>query len=220
MYDSKVEEIVAATNSDNSTIWMGGFYQSWKYLRTIDRNLRRHLLFKSEITKVADEFLTRNIPPHWTKSFIRVGIHVRRGDVLSNHHTQFGYTTPNETYFERAMSYFVDKYSSRIQFIVASNDLSWCQEQFYKIIAKLNNGSSDSTNVVTFSASDFSKGEDLALLASCDHVIMSTGTFGWWSAWLAKGTTVYYSDWPRQGSALASKFKRDDFFPPHWIGMQ
>jgi len=29
--------------------------------------------------------------------------------------------------------------------------------------------------------------EDMALLAACDHIILSLGTFGWWAAWLGAG---------------------------------
>ncbi|KAH3835789.1 hypothetical protein DPMN_109153 [Dreissena polymorpha] len=31
---------------------------------------------------------------------------------------------------------------------------------------------------------------DMAVLSLCDHTIVSTGTFGWWAAWLAGGTTI------------------------------
>jgi len=48
---------------------------------------------------------------------------------------------------------------------------------------------------------------------------MTTGTFGWWGAWLANGTTVYYKNWPTAGSQLEAKIIRSDFFPPSWIAM-
>ena len=34
---------------------------------------------------------------------------------------------------------------------------------------------------------------DMALLSLCEHTVVSVGSFGWWSAWLANGVTVYYS---------------------------
>ena len=39
--------------------------------------------------------------------------------------------------------------------------------------------------------------DDFVLLQSCDHVIMTVGTFGWWAAWLTsqrRGTVMYYKD--------------------------
>jgi len=68
-------------------------------------------------------------------------------------------------------------------------------------------------------AVDHTAGEDMAIMAACDHAIMSTGSFGWWGAWLANGTTIYYGGWPKVGSTLEFMFNREDFFPPSWIAM-
>jgi len=243
VFDTRVEEFVIAA-PDNETIKMIGFYQSWKYTRTIERSLRQHFIFKPHIRQSVDRFLSDNIPPNWINSFVRIGVHVRRGDIMAPDKVSYGYTVPNRTYFVRAMKLLTDFYGPRIQFVVVSNDMTWCQEQFPLILTELLGESghlSDSWNStswnsttkqnstrdtkqlglhinVTYSTGR-SAGEDLALLSSCDHTIMSTGTYGWWAAWLAKGTTVYYADWPRNGSTLMSMFKRKDFFPPSWIGL-
>ncbi|KAJ8318966.1 hypothetical protein KUTeg_004057 [Tegillarca granosa] len=43
---------------------------------------------------------------------------------------------------------------------------------------------------------------DLSILAGCDHVIQTVGTFSWLAAWLAGGTSVYFQ-WPaREGSHI------------------
>jgi len=55
------------------------------------------------------------------------------------------------------------------------------------------------------------------VLSSCDHVIVSAGSFGWWAAWLANGTTIYYDKWPRNGTTLSAVFDREDYYPPHWV---
>jgi len=62
--------------------------------------------------------------------------------------------------------------------------------------------------------------QDLALIATCDHTIMSTGTYSWWASWLANGTTVYYTKFPRHGSPLSRYFKAANYFLPTWIGME
>ncbi|ESO06555.1 hypothetical protein HELRODRAFT_138004, partial [Helobdella robusta] len=62
-------------------------------------------------------------------------------------------------------------------------------------------------------------GHDLAILVMCHHNIISTGTFGWWGAWLNRGMTIFYQDWPKPNSTLASLFVKDEFFLPYWIGM-
>ncbi|XP_070211529.1 galactoside alpha-(1,2)-fucosyltransferase 1-like [Littorina saxatilis] len=63
---------------------------------------------------------------------------------------------------------------------------------------------------------------DLVVLGSCDHFIMSVGTFGWWAGWLTGGTVVYYKYPAKEGSKLRRKMNYDDhdFFPPNWIPME
>jgi len=65
-----------------------------------------------------------------------------------------------------------------------------------------------------------SPGVDLALLAACDAMIVSTGSFGWWAAWLVNRTTVYYDRWARVGSGFSREFDRSRYFPPRWIPLR
>jgi len=142
---------------------------------------------------------------------------------------KFGYTIPQWPYFEQAMLRFVkqqqgrEQQPGRVQFIVTSDSLDWVKTviDFTFIVDKLNRSTSASTRqevvVDVVHSEGHDSGFDLALLSVCDGVIMSTGTYGWWGAWLANKTTVYYRNWPRASSPLLKLFKRDDFFPPNWI---
>ncbi|KAK7095362.1 uncharacterized protein [Littorina saxatilis] len=57
----------------------------------------------------------------------------------------------------------------------------------------------------------------MGFLASCDHVIMTVGTFGWWAAYLSGGHVTYYDGYPRPGSEVAEGFDRNDFYLPDWV---
>ncbi|CAF4008239.1 unnamed protein product [Adineta steineri] len=47
----------------------------------------------------------------------------------------------------------------------------------------------------------FSSSEDLAILALCQHSIITSGSLGWWSAFLAGGNVTYHvSDMPNQST--------------------
>lgn len=70
---------------------------------------------------------------------------------------------------------------------------------------------------ITFCPEGQSPGQDLAILSLCNHTVVSAGTFGWWAAWLANGTTVYFDNWPRNGTKLDGKFDRRDYYPSHWV---
>lgn len=211
-YEQNIKtQVLNNTKTISRSIIVSGFRQSWRYAMPVERLLRDHFVFRKEIRMFVEEFLRDNVPSGWNEfGFIRVGIHVRRGDVTIDELAKRGYTVPSAAYFNGAMKYFTDRHS-RVQFVVASNDYKWTRQNVAV-------GKHHSSVSVIYSVGH-SSGQDLAILSSCDHVIMSTGTFGWWAAWLANGTTIYYSEWPRKGSELENEFVRQDFFPTHWIPM-
>ena len=141
-----------------------------------------------------------------------IGTHVRRGDVVtSKRYRERGFTTPSAEYYIKAMQFFTTIFPTKpLLFVVCSNDVTWVSEQ---LAANLTN-----LHIKTMS-SNHSAALDMSILSQCDHVIMSAGTFSWWSAWLANGVTVYYDLWPTPGSWFASQVRHDDYFPRSWIPM-
>ena len=57
---------------------------------------------------------------------------------------------------------------------------------------------------------------DMALLASCPNLIITIGTFGWWSAYLnEKNGIIMY-----KAQVMTPVHQDDrDFFPPHWMAV-
>ncbi|GAB1605258.1 galactoside 2-alpha-L-fucosyltransferase 3-like [Argonauta hians] len=88
-------------------------------------------------------------------------------------------------------------------FVVCSNNIVWCRDK----LADDNVYFSDSNDVYT----------DLAILASCNHTIVSSGSFSWWAGYLNTGTVVYYKSYPRPNSLVAKDFSRGDYYPSSWI---
>ena len=196
-YDPFVERLGAVNTR------LSGYYQSWKYFRHSEHELRTHFRFRFGILSVAQEFLRLNAPPLWkVLPFTRVGIHVRRGDLLQGYFQGFGYTVATAAYIVRAMAFFKERFP-RVQFVVCSDDITWCREHVRDAFIVYSEGHSPET--------------DLAILSLCDHVIMSTGSFSWWAAWLAGGMVVYYDDWPRPVSQLDYQVTKSDYFYPAWI---
>jgi len=209
-YDSAVEDLINVNSS--VSIHVVSSFGSWRYTQPIADQLRRELRFHPYLTKFAETFLSSNVPHGWKAStFVRIGVHVRRRDFLSSWAKAKGFTVVTEYYLYRAMTYFVRRFQ-RVQFIVCSNDISWCLKKIHQssFNRKLVN--------ITFSV-EHSTEEDFALLASCNHTVMSTGTYSWWASWLANGTTVYYKNFPRYGSSLWRESRAADYFPPTWIGL-
>ena len=194
-----------------------GYYQSWLYFQNVSEQLRREFTFRKEVLDIAEQFHDsihiqewncRELGSKWQK-YIKVGIHVRRGDFLLTKSQKFGYTVADPGYFTRAMTYFTKRHG-RVQFVVCSDDIPWAKENI--VLPK----NSDSKVAFSRGHADF---EDLAILALCDHTIMSVGSFGWWAGWLAGGTTLYYKDWPKEHSLLSYQFDKTTYFPPEWIAL-
>ena len=159
-------------------------------------------------------FLNEVRPSAWKSSFLRVGVHVRVSDLLIRSAFVGGYTVPGASYFIKAAKYLTANVTTPVQFIVTTDNLNWTK----KHIALETIYRNCSNTSVVYSEGK-SAGFDMALLASCDALIMSTGTYGWWAAWLANKPTVYYRYWPRPGSHIFAKCNHADFFPPQWIGL-
>ena len=134
-----------------------------------------------------------------------VCVHVRRGDVLLERRISSGTISVSAKDIKLAMSYMEKKFSQVI-FFVASDDPQWCQEHLKKENVFLSNLASPE--------------EDYTLLQSCDHMIMTTGTYGWWAGWMTsyRGGEVMYYRYPMTvGSFLWRHFDRKTYYPGHWL---
>jgi galactoside 2-L-fucosyltransferase 1/2 len=181
------------------------FLQSWKYFIHVEDQLRIDFTFKQRTIDKARRFLNSKIPPEWRDlDFVRVAIHVRRGDYVNKGLQSFGWALPEPDYFNRSMAYFADCLP-RIQFVVLSNDMKWCRRNIF------------GPNVVY---SGFrNPTDDMAIASLCDHAIISIGSYGWWAAWFANGVTVTQKNFPTPKSKLLKKLSRTDYYKPDWVAL-
>ena len=196
IYDKRVESLTREKN-----ISLSGYFQSWKYFAGAEKYVRESMKFRESLLDTAEGFL-QNMTGNGT---VFVGIHVRRGDKTNDYEAKKGNSVAGPDYFRRAMEYFQYILDANITFILVSDDIYWCKDHI--------NGS----NIVYSPFVD--PGVDLAILSLCDHVVISSGTYGWWGAWLAGGRTVFYNGYPRRQSWLASVMSKDDYYPQQWVGL-
>ena len=207
VYDRRIASLVNTTR--DKLLVLNGYFQSWKYVQPIAGRLRDQLRFRREVKEFVSKFLYKSVPLGWNGlKFVRVGVHVRRGDFIRWPNSWIGYTAADEHYLRRAMNIFTQRFL-RVQFVVTSDDIRWCQKHIKSNSSGVN---------ITFSVGH-SAGEDLALLASCDHTVMTTGTFSWWAAWLANGITIYYANFPKRFSWLSIGMQLQDYYYPNWTGL-
>ena len=194
-----------------TNVTIGGYLQSFKYFQHVSEeifqiysNINPQLLEKVESFKdSAKEDVRKEL------SFNRpttVCIHVRRGDFIKNKGMVWAgckIPTPADLHF--AMNWMERKFKEVI-FYVASNGKNWCHKHLKK----------ENVFISNFTCAE----DDFTLMQSCDHMIMTVGTFGWWAAWMTShrgGDVMYYRDPFTAGSFKYGHFDRAKRFPGHWL---
>ena len=200
---------------DTDTLIMA-YMWSWLYFEDYDDDIQREFTFKPEILEEAAAKLkskTKNIVLGNGVSASLVGVHIRRGDTLNPGIQQLGRIQPPLTYYYNAMDYYKQKFGEHTIFVYCSDDMDWVEDNFKNVTDRYNMVFMDSGN---------SWAVDMAILTQCDHSIISTGTYGWWAAYLTCGTVVHYKHVAREGSGIRRQFSQDlqDYLYPGWISME
>ena len=195
LYDPKTELLGNISCSKNVNIVLNGYWHSWRYFEDIKDTVKRTFQIKSDIKDKALKFLIKNTPVRWTNiTFVHVGVHIR----LSDRKQEW-----NINYLRKAISYYTEQFEN-IQFVVCSDQIKQAKKIFpkgnYEVLYSIN-----------------SRETDLAILASCNHSIITVGTFGWWGAWLADGQVVYYNGFPPlRPKYFTRKQVQNDYYLPQW----
>lgn len=106
-----------------------------------------------------------------------ISIHIRRKDFRG-----LGYASDDD-YIRRAIIFFRERYCQyQVRFLVASDDKQYCRELF---------ASEKKSGRIIILPDHFLPGDDLMALSLCHHSIVTGGTYGFWSAYLAGGDVVH-----------------------------
>ena len=140
-------------------------------------SLDSHQIFKKQLAQ-----------SNWTTW---IGVHVRRQDFTS---LKFSST---DEYLFFAIDYYTRRYSNA-NFIVASDDKSYCRKLF-----------GHRPNIF-LTPNSFSPGDDLIALSLCQHSIITGGTFGWWAGFLANGQVIH-------DKVYSSGCEKDEHYYPPWF---
>ncbi len=209
-----------------------GYLQSFRYFDAVTPELRKRLRFTQRLQVLSSEVLSRVRSERRLDAAVAlVGVHVRRGDKTRDVSNAPGSRTnlvlPSLAYWRHAMRWHRHAHRTMVHFVVSSDDPAWCREQ------------------AVFQEHDVTLLEDrpadeaFAVLAGCDHAIISIGTFGWWTGWLTGGVVTYYahefnlshpSSWAapvgwrrRRGLATDGRqeptVRRTDYYPPEWVAI-
>lgn len=150
----------------NSTLF--GYYQSEEYFRSIAEELRDELVLKEDPS-------TQN--RKWKEKIGRqnsVGVHVRRGDYTSK-----GWELPVE-YYRSAIKKITSLVDDAAIFFFSDN-IEWVRSNVQRVTPP----DLPERAVEYVECNDIHEAtEDLRLMRSCRHNIISNSSFSWWGAWL------------------------------------
>ena len=194
----------------NKNVTIGKYLQSYLYSKDITNEIFKtfsginpaliKLVDMKFIRKAQKEIRTKLLYTNHTT----VCVHVRRGDLLMGG----GFKGPEPEELLYAMNW-MEKRHNQVVFYVASNGMDWCQKHL-------------KTKNVFFS--NFTSAEkDFILMQSCDHMIMTFGTYGWWAAWMTSqrgGDVMAFRTPYQQGGWWSKNFDRASNFPGHWWSYQ
>ncbi|VDM69468.1 unnamed protein product, partial [Strongylus vulgaris] len=134
-----------------------------------------------------------------------IGVHVRRGmDIeMNERNRRHGHIAAPVDYYKRAMDLAKGE-RENVVFVICSDNISWAKKNL-----------PNSEKGTFFYCPGQHREVDMAILTNCDALILSTGTFSWWSGFLNQKASkiIYYDGWPRPGSDLAKMVNKSEFFP-------
>ena len=135
-----------------------GYFQSEKYFKNIENEIREDFTFKKEVFDPCKEMVSSVDNP--------IALHVRRTDYVANN-TNHPLCTLN--YYKAALKHFNDERNV----IVFSDDPEWChQQQLF----------SDDRFIISENTDNR---VDLCLMSLCKDFIIANSSFSWWGAWLS-----------------------------------
>ena len=167
---------------------MIGYYQSTKYFDEYKDIIKKELKVKEKIDEKNIEIFND------IKDSNSICVHIRRGDYVGTNHQ----VCDNNYYYE-AMS-LMDKKIENAKFFIFSDDIDWVK----------NNMSFDK-NVVFVEGKNVNY-EELRLMYTCKHFIISNSSFSWWAQYLTDNKeriTIAPSKWFQNPNQKVDIFEKD-----------
>ena len=161
------EKFFNMSSSTNVCLW--GFFQTEKYFKHIEKQIRKDFTFKDEIKDECDDLIKQFTNP--------IALHIRRGDFIWNNKN---HPPLSLDYYKSALEFF----DSDREVIIFSDDTEWCKEQELF---------TDDRFAVAEGGDQY---YDMCLMTMCDDFIIANSTFSWWGAWLGnRGKVIAPKKW-------------------------
>lgn len=180
--------------SSMKNVYLDGYWQSEKYFKNIEEEIRTEFTFPEFTEKKNIETLKK------MKETNSISIHIRRGDYLN--HPLYSNICSIE-YYKRAVNYIKINVDNPV-FFIFSNDIDWCKENF----------SFDEAYFIDWNIGEKSF-RDMQLMNLCKHNIIANSSFSWWGAWLNNNSNkivIAPKRWLND-----DRVDIDDIIPEGWV---
>lgn len=137
---------------------LSGYFQTEKYFKHCEKDVRDLFTFKDYITYDAEVFIETH-----AEDRIPVSVHVRRTDYITMGHYYHNLTME---WYKEAM----DKFDDSHHFFIMSDDIEFCRAKF------------NFRKNITFCG--FDEVKDMVIGINSKHNIIANSSFSWWQAWL------------------------------------
>jgi len=188
-----------------------GFFQSEKYFKHVEEDLRKDFVFRSEWLEPCKEFMSE------FEGQEVAFLHVRRGDpnLADKRGFKWAYVNIQDQHPVQPLEYYEEalkRFPEDMPIIVFSDAIDWCKEQEFfapdRFLFSEPEHVYDDGALVPY--------VDLCLMSLCDHAIIANSSMSWWGAWLiANPNKKVIAPKMWFGSAYADKDTKD-LIPTEW----
>lgn len=144
--------------------YVNGYWQSPKFFHAIEAKLQQELRVKTEASDANKAMIQK------LSNSNSVCVHVRRGDYVGS-----SFDVCTEAYYQKAMDVIASHVENPTFYVFSnsSEDIAWIKENYHF---------NHNIEYVDLDNPDY---EELRLMYSCHHFIISNSTFSWWGAYLS-----------------------------------
>lgn len=180
-----------------------GHWQSQTYLKGLNKEILFSCFPTQDDLSIANRNMLENI-----KHQNSVGVHIRRGDYVTNSKANKFHSLLSKSYYFKAVSK-IQEANKKTHFYIFSDDIEWCEKNLTIF---------DGPH--TFVRKKSAAWEDLLLMGNCKHLIIANSSYSWWSAWL--GDYIYGSQnrvviAPKRWFTNLENNVEKELFSAHWI---
>jgi hypothetical protein len=168
-------------NTCPDDVTLVGYFQTEKYFKEIEDQIRKDFVFRDEWLEPCKEFLQE-----FEEQEIAF-LHVRRGDpnLVDRRGFKWAYVNCSDQHPVQPLEYYeeaIKRLPEDMPILVFSDSIEWCKEQeFFQPDRFLFSEPEDK-----YSDGALVPYVDLCLMSLCDHAIIANSSMSWWGAWLMK----------------------------------